>query len=382
MKSDFVIAGSGLFGAVFAREAADAGHSVEVFESRTHAGGNCHSTRQHGIDVHTYGPHIFNTNSKELWDYANRFAPFREYWHRVTAVGADDRAYSFPINRTTLSQIYGTLGVSDPEACLARAQHIYRGVHSNNYYTKDKFADCVASKVGIQLYGLFYEGYTRKQWGRDPLELPASMAARIPVRTTYNDRFHDAQYSGVPADGYANWMDSILDGTVIHLGVSLSRPTWQTLGKRLVWTGSIDQYFDYQLGKLEYRTLRFQHEVMPTADFQGIAQVNYCGIDVPWTRVVEHKHFNPRPRPAASVLPESPQTVVTFEYPEEWTRESTTDRYYPVPTERNRQLYEKYAELARGEPDVIFGGRLGSFRYYNMDQTIAAARTAFRRAVA
>jgi UDP-galactopyranose mutase len=369
MKADWVVAGAGLFGGVFAFECRRNGVSCAVFDARGHAGGNVHSERrQWGIDVHLYGPHIFNTNSGELYNYARQFGDFNEYRHRVVAV-AGGKSYSFPINRMTLDQVYGANGHSEWVKDLAVQRRFQEKCGMPPEDPKRSLASYCRYHVGEKLYDLFYLEYSAKHWGRNPDAMPASVAARIPVRRTYDDRYHDTEFSGVPRGGWGHWTANLFDGTEVHLNQSLDRDTWQAYGKRLLWTGAIDAYFGYALGKLEYRSLDFRHECYEGTEHQGVAQVNYCDKATPFTRTVEHFHFQSSTPPAGG-------TVVTYETPLEW--KEGLERYYPIRTRENQDRYAAYRLLASAERDVVFGGRLGSYRYTNMDATIANALKTYK----
>jgi UDP-galactopyranose mutase len=354
---DYVIVGAGLFGSVFGRRMADAGHSVLVVDRRPHIGGNCFSERVAGVDVHRYGPHIFHTNNERVWQFVNRFARFNHYRHRGV-VRSGDRLFSFPINLLTLQQLWGVATPAEAERRLAAEREpIDR---------PQNLEEWALSQVGRELYETFVRGYTMKQWGRDPRELPAAILRRIPIRLTWDDRYFDDAYEGIPVDGYTRLFENLLDHPLIRIQTDVdffgNRAELRSTADRLVYSCKIDEFFDYHFGPLEYRSLRFETEQL-AGDFQGAAIVNYADADRPFTRIVEHKHF---------ALKTSPQTVITREYPQTYSLGG--EAFYPVGDDANNALYERYRALASAEaPHVVFGGRLGSYRYYDMHQVIAQA---------
>ncbi len=360
-KFDYLVVGAGLFGSVFAREAIDAGRSVLVIDQRDHIGGNVYTKPMHGIQVHQYGPHIFHTNHPSVWSYMRRFAQFNHYSHRVK-VRYDDTIYSFPINLLTLHQLWGVTSPAEAEARLARER-----IPCEN---PTNLEDWILSQVGREIYEKFIRGYTMKQWQRDPKALPASIIRRLPIRLTFDDNYYKHAYQGIPIGGYTGVVQRMLEGIEVRTGTSFaSLGHWRKLAKKLVFTGKIDEFFDYRFGDLEYRSLRFEHEVHD-GDYQGLTQMNYGSPAVPFTRIVEHKHFE---------FGTQPRTVITKEYAIEGSRQTTP--YYPINDEGNSARYARYLELARETPDVIFGGRLGSYKYYDMDQVVAAALVASAKAL-
>lgn len=354
LKADFLIVGAGLYGSVFAHEATKLGKSCIVVETRNHIGGNCYTKEMHGTQVHMYGPHIFHTNDKRIWDYINQFAEFNNFVYRPKIVAADDRLYPFPINLMTMYMLFGCRTPAEAQSFLNRLP-----IPANC----DNLEDFAIGCVGERMYSLFIEKYTAKQWNCDPASLPASIIKRIPVRTSFDDNYFNDRYQGIPIGGYTQIFEKLLDGIEVHLSTSYS-PSMESTVKNVIFTGPIDQYFNYKLGRLEYRSLRFSHDLKQTKDFQGNAVINYAN-DRPYTRVIEHKHFDLQ----SCVNPT--QTVVTTETPMDW--EPGRNRYYPVPTEKNNALYREYKELSREHPNVRFCGRLGSYRYMDMHQVIAAA---------
>lgn len=355
--TDYIICGAGLFGLTFAQQAALKGKTSIVFDRREHIGGNCFSKNERGIEVHKYGPHIFNTNSEEIWNYVNEFSPFNDYIHRVAAVTNEGKSYSFPLNRMSID-------------------HINNHPLDSPIDNPKNFEEAAINRVGITAYQLFFRDYTSKQWGRDLKKLPASLALRIPYRKdNYNANYHDTRFSGIPKFGYGHFCNQIVQSQKHRIQIELGQTcpkNWDHLGKRLVWSGSIDEFFDYQLGDLEYRKMNFSEVTFENlSDIQGIAQVNYTGWKTTATRTLEWKHFTPSIKPV-------PYTIVTTEVPTEFIREtsgvSCEGRYYPIPDQKNKELHRKYKTIAANfYPNVIFGGRLGSYRYLNMDQTIGSA---------
>jgi UDP-galactopyranose mutase len=355
----FLIVGAGLYGAVCARELADAGHRVQVLEKRDHIGGNCF-TRYHpeaGCHQHVYGAHIFHTNSPEIWAYVNRFTAFNSYIHRLHATNAG-RVYSFPINLFTLHQVFGVTTPAEAEARLVRERLPIPDAAN--------LEDWCLSQVGRELYELFIRGYTAKQWHKDPRELPASIIKRLPVRTTYDDRYYSDRFQGIPVGGYTAMLEHMLAGIHVELGVDFlaDRDAWLRKFDHVIYSGPVDAFFDYSAGLLEYRSLRFEHEMLDVHDAQGIAVMNYTAADVPFTRKLEHKHFDLNLR--------CPKTLLTTEYPQDWQRGMT--EYYPVNTDANQEVFARYEALKQETRlPVTFGGRLGEYRYYDMHQVIAAA---------
>jgi UDP-galactopyranose mutase len=356
MAFDYVIVGCGLFGAVFARLMAEAGRSALLVDRRNHIGGNCFTREIEGIQVHEYGPHIFHTSNARVWNFVNRFAEFHRYTHR-TVVNHKNKLYSFPINLMTCHQLWG---VTSPQEAAARIERERVPCESPK-----NCEEWMLAQVGRELYETFIQGYTAKQWNRDPKDLPASIVRRIPIRLTYNDRYFDDTYEGIPIGGYTRLFENLLDHRLIEIESDVDYfahvQELQNAGTRLVFTGKIDEFYDYRFGRLEYRSLRFEHETV-SGDFQGNAIVNYTDRNVPYTRITEHKHFEGK-----SSLPKS---VITREYPQDYTESRVP--YYPIRDEKNTAIYEKYRSLGRDEK-VIFGGRLATYQYYDMHQVIAQA---------
>lgn len=362
MKYDFLVVGAGLSGAVFAREAADAGRRVLVVERRAHVAGNCHTESHDGIQVHRHGPHLFHTASRGVWDYVRRFAEFRPYRHTCKALFRG-RLYSFPINLLTLHQLWG---VTTPEEARARldAARVPIARPAN-------LEEWALSQVGPELYETFIRGYTAKQWARDPRDLPASIVRRLPIRLTFEDRYfpdHD-RYEGVPVGGYTPLVERMLDSVEVRLGVDFlaDRARLTALADRVVYTGPLDALGDYRFGYLDYRSLRFEQESLPVADFQGGAIVNYTERSVPHTRITEWKHIDGA---------DTPHTVITREYPTDYT--GSNEPYYPVNTPENEARRRLYVAAVA---DVLLCGRLATYRYLDMDMCVGQALALARRAL-
>ena len=352
---DYLIVGSGVFGSTFAREATDRGKSCLVIDRRQHLGGNVYCETVEGITVHKYGAHIFHTDNERVWEFVNRFVKFAPYVHRVSARSGGE-VYSMPFNMNTFNKLWGVTTEDEARRKL-RETGAGSGVPTN-------LEEQAVYLVGSEIYEKLVKGYTEKQWGRPCRELPASIIKRLPLRFTYDDRYFSDKYQGVPEGGYDALIQGLLNGIPALLGISYDTliGAFPNIADRVVYTGAIDEFFNYSLGHLEYRSLRFEEETLGRQDYQGQAVVNECDGDVPWTRTIEHKHF---------LRESSSKTVITREYPTEWI--PGKDAYYPVNDERNNELYMRYAALAEEHPNVIFGGRLGSYKYYDMDDAIAAA---------
>jgi UDP-galactopyranose mutase len=355
-KYNYLIVGSGLFGSVFARSMTDAGYSCLVVDRRTHIGGNVYTDDVEGINVHKYGAHIFHTNDKDIWDFVNRFAVFNNYRHKVF-VNYNDKLYSFPINLMTLSQIWG---IRTPTEAQEKLKSLSYPINNPR-----NLEDWVLSQVGEELYNIFIKGYTFKQWGREPKTLPASIIKRIPIRTQLNDFYFDDKYQGIPIGGYTRLMERMLKGIEVRLGVDYikNRNEMEQICDNVVFTGPIDEYFNFEYGALEYRSLNFVHKILDTPDFQGTSVVNYNEVSVPYTRILEHKHFE---------FGKQATSVITEEYPIEWKK--GIEPYYPVNDEKNNMIYKMYKDKAACiVPNVIFGGRLAEYRYYDMHQVVGSA---------
>ena len=352
---DYLVVGAGLFGAVFAHEAVKAGFTVLVLEKRDHIAGNIYTEEVEGIDVHKYGAHIFHTSDKNIWNYVDKFAEFNNFVNSPVA-NYKGEMYNMPFNMTTFSKMFNISTPAEAMEVLDKERAEITGEPQN-------LEEQAISLVGRTVYTKLVKGYTEKQWGRDCTELPAFIIKRLPVRFTYDNNYFNDRYQGIPCEGYTTMVERMLDGADVVLNTNFldDREKWLGMADNCVYTGPIDEYFGYRLGKLEYRSLKFETEVLDEENHQGVAVVNYTDRETPYTRIIEHKHFN---------FGTQPKTVVTREYPTAW--EEGMEPYYPVNDERNTNLYHQYAELAAGE-GVLFGGRLAEYRYYDMDDTVAAA---------
>ena len=354
---DYLVVGAGLYGAVFARQATDAGKRVLVIEKRPHIGGNIYTQEIAGIQVHTYGAHIFHTNNRQVWNYANRFAEFNRFTNAPIA-NYKGEIYSLPFNMYTFNRMWG---VTTPE----QAQAIIKQQRAASGITQPKnLEEQAISLVGTDIYETLIKGYTQKQWGRECKDLPAFIIKRLPVRFTYDNNYFNALYQGIPTDGYTKMVENMLQGIEVRLDTDYlqNREELDKLAKTVVYTGPIDAFFNHQLGHLEYRSVRFETEVLDLPNFQGNAVVNYTDAETPFTRIIEHKHFN---------FGTQPKTVISREYSSEW--QPGDEPYYPVNDQRNNALFAQYKALTASVPHVVFGGRLGEYRYYDMDAVIAAA---------
>lgn len=350
---DYVIVGAGLFGSVFAREMTDAGASCLVVEKRHHVAGNCYTADVGGIHVHQYGPHIFHTNDEQVWKYVNQHARFSRFSFRPK-VNFRGRMFSFPINLTTLYELWG---VRTPQEAERRfeAERVPIARPAN-------LEEWILSQVGRELYETFVYGYTKKQWGREPRELPSSIIRRLPIRMTWNDDYFDDRYCGIPVGGYTKLFESLLEGIAVETGADFlsDRCRFESLGKKIVYTGPLDRFFEYAHGAHDWRGLRFEREVVDLPDYQGIAVINYTDFETPFTRCIEHKHFDPVT---------TDHTVITREYPADW--KIGDEMYYPVNNEIGQQLQQEYVAML---PDrYLIGGRLATYRYLDMHQVVASA---------
>ena len=357
MKYDYLVVGAGLYGAVFAHEAKEKGKNVLVIDKRDHIAGNVYTEVIEGINVHKYGAHIFHTNNKKVWEYITQFAEFNRFTNSPVA-NYKGELYSLPFNMYTFNKMWGV--VTPQEA----AEKIEEQRKAAGITEPKNLEEQAISLVGTDIYEKLVKGYTEKQWGRPCNELPAFIIKRLPVRLTFDNNYFNALYQGIPMGGYTKMVENLLDGIEVRLGEDYlkKKAEYDALAERIVYTGAIDAYFDYKLGALEYRSVRFENEVLDMPNFQGNAAVNYTDAETPWTRIIEHKWFE---------FGEQPKTVISREYSSEW--KVGDEPYYPVNDEKNGKLYAEYKKLAEAENKVIFGGRLGEYKYYDMDAVIASA---------
>ena len=359
MHYDYLIVGAGLYGAAFARQAADAGKSVLVIDKRSHIGGNVYTESLEGINVHRYGAHIFHTNDRRAWDYVNRFAEFNRYTNAPVA-NYHGELYSLPFNMYTFNKMWGVVTPQEAEAEIAR-QRAAAGITEPR-----NLEEQAISLVGTDIYEKLVKGYTEKQWGRPCTQLPAFIIKRLPVRFTFDNNYFNARYQGIPEGGYTQMVARMLEGIEVRLEADYlaDKAGWDAMADRVVYTGSIDAYFGFCYGALNYRSVRFETEVLDTSNYQGNAVVNYTDRETPYTRIIEHKHFE---------FGTQPKTVISREYSSEW--HPGEEPYYPVNDEANTALYQRYKALADAEEKTIFGGRLGEYRYYDMDAVLLSALT-------
>ena len=359
---DYLIVGAGLYGAVIAQKAKEAGKSVLVIEKRDHIAGNVYTEDVEGIHVHKYGAHIFHTNNKEVWEYVQKFATFNRFTNSPVA-NYKGELYSLPFNMYTFNKMWGVVTPEEAAAKIAEQRKEITGEPKN-------LEEQAISLVGRDIYEKLIKGYTEKQWGRDCKDLPSFIIKRLPVRLTFDNNYFNALYQGIPVGGYTKMVENMLEGIEVKLGVDYlaDKESWDAQASTVIYTGPIDEYYGYSLGNLEYRSVRFENELLDIPSFQGNAAVNYTDRETPWTRIIEHKWFEFGKDDEGNDLP---KTVISREYSSEW--KPGDEPYYPVNDEKNSALYAKYKELADKEDKVIFGGRLGEYKYYDMDQVIAAA---------
>ena len=363
IQYDYLIVGAGLFGAVFAQEAKKAGKKVLVIDKRPNIAGNVYTEQVEGIHVHKYGAHIFHTNNKEVWEYVNRFATFNRFTNSPVA-NYHGELYSLPFNMYTFNRMWG---VVTPQEAAARIEEQRKAAGITEPKNLEEQA---ISLIGTDIYEKLVKGYTEKQWGRPCTELPAFIIKRLPVRLTFDNNYFNALYQGIPVGGYTKMVQNMLDGIEVRLNSDYleDRSSWDALAEKVIYTGPIDAFFSFCYGALEYRSVRFETELLDIPNFQGNAAVNYTDRETPWTRIIEHKWFEFGKDEKGNDLP---KTVISKEFSSEW--KPGDEPYYPVNDAKNGQLYEKYRALADAEQKVVFGGRLGEYKYYDMDQVIASA---------
>ena len=381
-KYDYLIVGAGLYGAVFAHEARKAGKSVKVIDRRPNIAGNVYTEDVEGIHVHKYGAHIFHTNDTEVWNYVQQFATFNRFTNSPVA-NYHGELYSLPFNMYTFNKMWGVVTPEEAAAKIEEQKRDYiakkqaeRGLSVDAPFEPQNLEEQAISLIGVDIYEKLIKGYTEKQWGRPCTELPSFIIKRLPVRLTFDNNYFNALYQGIPVGGYTQMVANMLEGIPVELGVDYlaDKAAWDQQAEKVVYTGAIDAYFDYQLGTLEYRSVRFETELLDQPNFQGNAAVNYTDRETPWTRIIEHKWFEFGKDAEGHDLP---KTVISREFSSEW--KPGDEPYYPVNDEKNSALYQAYKKLADAESRVIFGGRLGEYKYYDMDKVIASALEMSRR---
>ena len=375
-KYDYLVVGAGLYGAVFAHEARKAGKSVRVIDRRPNIAGNVYTEDVEGIHVHKYGAHIFHTNDTEVWNYVQQFATFNRFTNSPVA-NYHGELYSLPFNMYTFNRMWGVVTPEEAAAKINEQKRDYiaqkqaeRGLAADAPFEPQNLEEQAISLIGVDIYEKLIKGYTEKQWGRPCTELPSFIIKRLPVRLTFDNNYFNALYQGIPVGGYTQMVANMLDGIEVELGVDYlaEKAKYDALAEKVVYTGAIDAYFGYQLGTLEYRSVRFETELLDQPNFQGNAAVNYTDRETPWTRIIEHKWFEFGKDAEGRDLP---KTVISREFSSEW--KPGDEPYYPVNDEKNGALYQAYKKLADSETRVIFGGRLGEYKYYDMDKVIASA---------
>ena len=359
---DYIVVGAGLYGAVFAREAFERGKKVLILERRNHIAGNIYTEKIEGINVHKYGAHIFHTNNKMIWDYVNKYAEFNRFTNSPIA-NYKGKLYSLPFNMYTFNKMWG---VVTPEEARARIENQKKEILEMPKNLEEQ----AIHLVGRDVYEKLIKGYTEKQWGRECKDLPAFIIKRLPVRFTFDNNYFNALYQGIPIGGYTRMVSNLLAGIEVRLGTDYlkCKEYYDKLAKKIIYTGAIDAYFEYKLGTLDYRSIRFENEILDIPNFQGNAVVNYTDRETPWTRIIEHKWFEFGKDENGNDLP---KTIISKEYSSEWHLDD--EPYYPVNDDKNTSLYNYYKRLSQKEPNVIFGGRLGEYRYYDMDQVVEAS---------
>ena len=381
-KYDYLVVGAGLYGAVFAHEARKAGKSVLVIDRRPNIAGNVYTEDVEGIHVHKYGAHIFHTNDTEVWNYVQQFATFNRFTNSPVA-NYHGELYSLPFNMYTFNRMWGVVTPEEAAAKIDEQKRDYiarkqaeRGLAADAPFEPQNLEEQAISLIGVDIYEKLIRGYTEKQWGRPCTELPSFIIKRLPVRLTFDNNYFNALYQGIPVGGYTQMVANMLDGIEVELGVEYlaEKAKYDALAEKVVYTGAIDAYFGYQLGTLEYRSVRFETELLDQPNFQGNAAVNYTDRETPWTRIIEHKWFEFGKDAEGRDLP---KTVISREFSSEW--KPGDEPYYPVNDEKNGALYQAYKKLADSETRVIFGGRLGEYKYYDMDKVIASALEMSRR---
>lgn len=375
MKYDYLIVGAGLFGATFAHLANNQGKRCLIIDKRPHSGGNLYCEKIEGINVHKYGAHIFHTSDKEVWDFVNSIVPFNRYTNSPIAMAPDGNLYNLPFNMNTFYQVWG---VKTPEEAMAKLEEQRRDaldkMLQEGVSEPRNLEEQALTLIGKDIYEQLIKGYTEKQWGRKCTQLPAFIIKRLPVRLTFDNNYFNDNYQGIPIGGYNQLINGLLDGVEVKLNSDFfnNRAHWESLADKIVFTGKIDEFYDYRYGKLEYRTVDFNTKILDESNHQGNAVVNYTSASVPYTRIIEHKHFET----FGNAVYDNPKTVISEEYSTEW--HDGMEPFYPVNDERNQTVYAQYKELADKELNVIFGGRLAEYKYYDMAPIIAKVISYFK----
>ncbi len=375
MKYDYLIVGAGLFGATFAHLARKQGKRCLVIDKRPHAGGNIYCEDIEGINVHKYGAHIFHTSDREVWDFVNSIVPFNRYTNCPVAQAPDGKLYNLPFNMNTFYQMWGVKTPAEAQAKLDEQRHeAVERMKADGIAEPRNLEEQALTLIGKDIYEQLIKGYTEKQWGRKCTELPAFIIRRLPVRMIFDNNYFNDAYQGIPIGGYNRLIDGLLDGIEVKLDTDFfaDRCHWESVADKIVFTGKIDEYYGYRFGKLEYRTVRFETEILDNPNYQGNAVVNHTSADVPYTRVIEHKHFET----FGNAVYDNLKTVISREYSTEWT--DGMEPFYPVNDARNQAVYEQYHALAEQETSVIFGGRLAEYKYYDMAPIVAQVLNLFK----
>lgn len=372
---DYLIVGSGLFGATFAHLAKKHGKTCMVIEKRNHVGGNIHCEEIEGINVHKYGAHIFHTSDKEVWDFVNSIVPFNRYTNSPVAIAPNGHLYNLPFNMNTFCQMWGVKTPDEAQNKLEeQRREVMERMESHGICEPRNLEEQALSLIGRDIYEQLIKGYTEKQWGRKCSELPAFIIRRLPVRMTFDNNYFNDLYQGIPIGGYNRLIEGLLDGISVRLNTDFfaDREYWMSVAKKIVFTGKIDEFYEYRFGKLEYRTVRFETEVLNQSNYQGNAVVNYTAADVPYTRIIEHKHFEL----FGNAVYDNDKTVISREYSAEW--HDGVEPFYPINDAKNQVMYEQYCGLAQMEDNVLFGGRLAEYKYYDMAPLIMKALQLWR----
>lgn len=376
MKYDYLIVGAGLYGATFAHFATQQGKRCLVIDKRPHAGGNIYCSEVEGINVHQYGAHIFHTSDRKVWDFVNSIVPFNRYTNCPVAQAPDGRLYNLPFNMNTFYQMWSVKTPAEAQAKLDEQRHqAVERMKADGASEPRNLEEQALLLIGRDIYEQLIKGYTEKQWGRPCTELPAFIIRRLPVRLTFDNNYFNDSYQGIPVGGYNRLTDGLLTGADVMLDTDFfdDREHWQSVADKIVFTGKIDEFYGYRFGQLQYRTVRFETEVLDEPNHQGNAVINYTSADVPYTRIIEHKHFET----FGAAVYDNPHTVISREYSTEW--QEGMEPFYPVNDAVNQTVYEKYRELAAKEKNVIFGGRLAEYKYYDMAPIIAAVMALFNK---